>query len=161
MKNNEIKYVKMIYTLDYDTKKDKSKRALLRAYEKSGIVELIENGCPFVLCYVHDGKMYDFVTHREIMANGQSYQVVDREEVGTIIDAMGFKKVKKLYGILCVMLFDEKYDLGFDITTMDEMVEDRRIQWNAYQAGLTEISPYDKETMNDYTIATVKKYNKR
>ena len=62
---------------------------------------------------------------------------------------------------MCVMFFDEKQDLGFEITNLDEMNDDRRIQWNAYQNDLTEIRPYDKETMNDDTIASIKKYNKR
>lgn len=161
MKNNEIQYVKMIYTMDYDTENSKSKRPLLRAYEKAGIIELIEKGCPFVLCYVHEGILYDFVTHREITSNGQSYEVVSREDIGSLIEKMGTEKYKKLYSIMCVMFFDEKQDLGFEITNLDEMNDDRRIQWNAYQNDLTEISPYDKETMNDYTIASIKKYNKR
>lgn len=158
-----MKYVKMIYTKDYDTTSSKSKRPLLRAFQKAGITELIENDCPFILCYTHNGKMYDFVTHREIVANGQSYQVVTREEVGKIVDAIGYEKYKVLYRIMCVMFFDEKQDLGFEITTIDEMDSDRKEQWKAYcdEENLTDISPYDRDTMNDYTIAVVKKYNRR
>lgn len=163
MEKNEMNYIKMIYTLDYDTKKDKSKRALLRAYQKSGITELIENDCPFVLCFALDGKMYDFVTQREIVANGQKYEIVSREEIGKIIETMGYEKYKKLYSIMCVMFFDDKQDLGFEITTMDEMTGDRRKQFEAYldERNLTDIDPYGRETLNNYTTAAVKRYNKR
>ena len=164
MENNEMQYVKMIYTMDYDTVNGKSKRPLLRAYEKLGITELIEEGNPFVLGYVYNNgdksELRDFVTQRRIDSNGQSFQPISREEVKKIYDKMGVEKYKKLYGIMCTMFFEEKHDLGFEITTMDEMSRDRHIQWNAYQNGLTDINPYDSETLNDYTIKEVKRYNK-
>ena len=162
MEFRKTRYVKMIYTMDYDTPTGKSRRPLRRAYQKAGIYELIEDDCPFVLGYINeDGKMVDFITHREILTNGQSYQEISREEIGRIYDSLGYDKIKQLYNIMCVMFFDEEHDLGFEISTMEELDADRKYQWKAYNDGKTTISPYDREVINNYSASYVKKYNRR
>ena len=157
---NEIKFVKMFYTMDYDTLNMKSKRPLLRAYQKAGVDELIENDCPFVIGYIYDGSLFEYFTSREIPA-GSVLVEVSCGDVFELYNKLSDSKKQKIKDIINVMFFDEKINLGFDITNMYEMGDDRRLQWKAYQAGLTDISPYDRDKMNDYTIAKVKSYNSK
>lgn len=156
----EFKYVKMFFTMDYDTLDSKSRRPLLRAYQKAGVNELIENGCPFVLGYVCDGMLFDCFTNRQISISGNLVEINDNEFV-QIVNSLGNDKAKMVTNIIKVMFFDENINLGFDITDMYEIGDDRRLQWQAYQIGLSDISPYDRDKMNDYTIAKIKRYNSK
>lgn len=158
MKNNEIKFVKMFYTMDYDTENSKSRRPLLRAYQKAGVNELIENGCPFVIGYVFDGSLYEYFTSSEILVNGNLVEIT-YDELFDLFNGLSADKKKQITSIINVMFLDKNIDLGFDITNMYEIGDDRRFQWEAYQKGLTDISPYDRDRVNDYTIAKVKSYN--
>lgn len=156
----EIKFVKMFYTMDYDTLNMKSRRPLLRAYQKAGVNELIENDCPFVLGYICDGILFDYFTNREIPIGSVLVEITN-DELVDIVKRLNNNKKQLISNIIGVMFFNENIDLGFVITNMYEMGDDRRFQWKAYQAGLTDISPYDRDKMNDYTIAKVKSYNSK
>ena len=157
---NEIKFVKMFYTMDYDTLNMKSRRPLLRAYQKAEVNELIENDCPFVIGYIYDGSLFEYFTSREIISNGNLVEV-SYGEVFDLYNKLSDAKKKKIIDIIGVMFFKDEIDLGFDITNIYEMGDDRRLQWKGYQVGLTDISPYDRDKMNDYTIAKVKSYNSK
>ena len=37
-----------------------------------------------------------------------------------------------------------------EVTTMEEAAQDRAIQFDAYQKGLTTINPYDKDQINNF-----------
>lgn len=154
----KLRFVKMIYTNNYDTFDKKGKRPLLRAYLKAGVNELVENDCPFVLGYVCEGMLFDAFTNREISINGNLVEI-DDNELKCILDTLDNEKKEMISDIIKVMFFNEKVDLGFDISTMYEVADDRKEQWVAYQNGLTEISPYDMANVNNYTASKVKKYN--
>lgn len=164
----EVKYFKMFYTRDYDTKLEKSRRALLRAYQKAGILELIQDGYPFIMGYIEEDKMYELFTNSEFFNINGQFVGVSKSNIETILNNLGEEKKEKVRNIMRLMVSDEVlpiwYEittLGFDITDIDELSRDNAIQWFAYQDEMTDVNPYDRETLGSYTRAAVKKYNRR
>lgn len=154
-----MKCVKIVYKNDYDTNSLKGNRPLLRAYQKGKVEHFIENGNPIIFAYYRDNCLYELLTNQPLVTKNFEFEDVDYEYMMSIIHSCSREELNMVYQIIRVMYFNEMIELGFDITDMEEAWQDRVIQQKAFDAGLTEINPYD--SVDNYSGNNIKKYGHR
>lgn len=151
-----MEFVKVIYKNDYDSVEMRGKRPLLRAYNKLGISTFIDEEDPFVLGYMVNGSIHEFLTHVEI--NASEYEVVDTNYVKSCVGKCDNIELEKLHKLFLVIFNQQQIDLGCEISNSDEIAKDRAIQFEAYNNNLTSINPYDERYINCYTASAINDY---
>lgn len=151
-----------IYLMNaYDTEDEIGNRPLIRCFQKSGVSCFIEDCNPFLLVYVDEGLFIRELFTREFLrkSNICNKPYAESEDVLKFNDLVRFKAVpitkEELYNLLPLgankdyikaiekAIFNK--DNNFELSTMEELSEDRYIQFNAFQEGLTTIDPYGEE----------------
>ncbi len=142
----------------YDTEDEISNRPLIRAYQKTGVTNLIEDYIPFVIAYVDEGLFIrEFFTGEFLRkSNFCNKPYSDSEDVLKFNDIARFKakaiSKEDLYKLLPLKRNNAfiqaigkailKIDNDFELSTPSEIEEDQACQLEAYNNGLTTIHPY-------------------
>lgn len=151
MKEKITKFYKIYFDNDYDTEEYISNRLLLRLFHKFGFSKyFIDDGKPYLFAYEDNGKFLEALTGTEI--NGRAVRI----KLFTFyneINGLGMSNFI-LYNSLV------EYALGInnhefkdeEVTTMEEAAQDRAIQFDAYEKGLSTINPYDINQINNFNV---------
>ena len=148
-----------IYLMNpYDTEEEIGNRPLARCFQKTGVSYFIEDCNPFIIAYVDEGLFIRelFTTEFLRKSNICNKPYSESEDVLKFNDLVRFKAVpitkEELYNLLPLganKLFVKAIekaifnrDNDFELSTMEELSEDRYVQLSAYQDGLTTIDPY-------------------
>ncbi|MCQ2979167.1 MAG: hypothetical protein MJ245_05155 [Clostridia bacterium] len=149
MKEKTTKFYRIYFDNDYDTEEYKSNRLLLRLFRKYGFSkQFIDDGKPYLLAYEFDGKYYEMLTDVEI--NGRAERIKQLSVYHEIND-LGMRNFLLYFAIVEYALGINNHEFNDDeVTTMEEAAQDRAIQFDAYQKGLTTINPYDRDQINNF-----------
>ena len=148
-----MEYAKIIVKNDYEKRGDLVLRSYIRALKKVGKAgELLLNGDEGIIFGVIDldGNFHELFTNNIIDYNG--YSKLTQSEYNNLCDIfvnLEDEKVSLLQNIMEAVLFDEKIDLGFEISTMEELSKDRYVEFDAYNDYLSRIDPFPKLSDND------------
>ena len=143
-----MEYAKIIVKNDYEKRGDLVLRSYIRALKKAGKAgELLLNGDEGIIFGVIDldGNFNNIIDY-----NGHSK--LTQSEYNNLCDIfvnLEDEKVSLLQNIMEAVLFDEKIDLGFDVSTMEELSKDRYVEFDAYNDYLSRIDPFPKLSDND------------
>ena len=149
-----MKYAKIIVKNNYECRGDLVLRSYIRALEKVNAIRFLENGNAVIYGVVdNDNTFYELLTNEII--NIDNYVFVDVIELfdaefmpDNIRDLM--KKINEK------ILFGKDVELGFEVSTIEDLAKDRAIEFEAYDRYLSRINPYQRLTsdnmnsVNDY-----------
>ena len=168
-----MKYVKIIIKNNYEKKGDIVLRSYIRALKRVGKVgELFLNGDQAIIFGVVDqkGKFHEIFTSNII--DYSDYEDLTHSEFNNLCEifvSISDEEVKHLEDVMESVLFGEKIDLGFDVSTRDELSSDIYVEFDAYNDSLSMINPFqrllpeeDQSYYNAYNslFYKVKAYNK-
>ena len=154
-------YYKIYLCNNYETENEISNRPLERGYIKVGAINLI-NEKPFLLVFVdRDMLVHEFYTGAYLrMCNitGSdeddsiltfndliqfNFESVNDSELQKFVALRNNKNLKK---VIRKVIFNEDNDI--EVSTMEELAQDRAIQSTAYDNNLTSINPYTDRYIN-------------
>jgi len=149
-----MKYAKIIVKNNYERRGDLVLRSYIRALEKANAVRFLENGNAVIYGVVdNDNNFYELITNEII--NIDNYILVSIFE---IFDASFMPENTKeiMKRINERILFGKNVDLGFEVSTIEDLAKDRAIEFDAYNRYLSRINPYQRvgadnmDSINDY-----------
>ncbi len=163
-------YYKIYLMNNYETEQEISNRPLKRGYLKAGVNELLNDKSlvnePFIIVFVdRDMLIHEYFTGsylRMLNITGKSEDNdilifndlikfnFERIPEDSINKYASLRANKKLRDVIRKIIFNENND--FEVTTMEELAEDRAIQFDAYTNGLTTINPYTEEYIKDKSL---------
>lgn len=147
---------------DYNEKGDFVFRPLIRGYEKIGANSLLDDDGAVLIGYIKDDMFYELFTNSRIMLD--NYEPMNWDEFVQRTGGLDPVNTKKIKSIIEICLFNAYMDLDFDISNSKELSDDRYVEFDAYNKGLSSINPYN-EPLNVYNDFNEKikimKYNKR
>ena len=148
-------YYKIYLCNNFETEKEISNRPLERGYIKTGATNLI-NEVPFLVVFVdQDMLVHEYYTGgylRMCHITGSDeddniltfndliqfrFELVKPDELEKFVELRNNKALKKA---IRKVIFNDEND--FEVSTMEELAEDRAIQFDAYDKQLTSINPY-------------------
>ena len=154
-------FYKIYFMNPYDTEGEIGNRPLARCFQKTGVSYYIEDCNPFLVVYIDEGLFIRelFTTDFLRKSNICNKPYAEAEDVLKFNDLVRFKAVpitkEELYNLLPLGANKEfvkaiekavfNIDNDFELSSMEELSEDRYVQLSAYQDGLTTINPYCDE----------------
>lgn len=148
-----MEYAKIIVKNNYEKRGDLVLRSYIRALKKIGkIGELLLNDDEGIIFGVVDldGNFHEIFTNNIIDYNGHSSLTnIEYNNLCKIFVDLSDEDVSLLQKIMESVLFDKKRDLGFDVSTMEELSSDCYIEFDAYNNYLSRINPFPKLGSND------------
>lgn len=148
-----MEYAKIVVKNNYEKRGDLVLRSYVRALKKAGKAgELLLNGDEgFIFGVIDlDGNFHELFTNNIIDYN--DYSKLTTSEYNSLCKVfvdLSDEEVELLQAIMATVLFEEKRDLGFDISTMEDLSRDRYVEFDAYNDYLSRIDPFPKLTNND------------
>jgi len=150
-------YYKIYLNNNYETQNEISNRPLERGYIKTGAINLI-NDKPFLLVFIDQDMLVHeaftgnylrmcYITGDENNENiltfndlvNFNFELVTPDEMSKFIALRNNKNLKRA---IRKIIFNEENE--FEVSTMEELAEDRAIQAAAYEKNLTTINPYSQ-----------------
>ena len=145
---NERVYAKIVVKGNYDKANDLVFRPLIRAYEEIGAKTLLEDGEAVILGTIDEnGVFHELFTKKEI--EYRHYEIIDKLMVWYKIATLTKEEMKKLENVIRRVIFKEDISLDFEVSSMRDLAEDRRIEFEAYNHSLVGHNPYS-EPYNGY-----------
>lgn len=141
-------YAKIIIKSDYEKRGDLVLRSYIRALKRVGKVgELLLNGDEAYIFGVVDpnGLFHEFFTNNVIDYQDHTKLTDDEYEslYGILIDITE-DEVDELKDVMESVLFGEKRDLGFEVSTMEELSQDIYVEFEAFNHYLSRINPFQR-----------------
>ena len=146
-----MEYAKIIVKNNYEKRGDLVLRSYIRAMRKIHEGRLLDGDNAVIYGVVNNGEFHELFTNRVI--NHSDYIYVNIDE---IFDVAMIDKDRKLLlnKIMRKVLFNEKVNLDFEVSTMEELFSDRTVEIDAYEKRLSRIHPYARlnegDPNNDY-----------
>lgn len=141
-------YAKIIVKSNYDKRGDLVLRSYVRALKKVGKVgELLLNNDEALIFGVVDleGNFHELFTNNVIDYKDHSKLTKNEyESLCQIFVDLSDAEVELLQSVMENVLFDEKRDLGFEVSTGEELSVDRFVEFDAYNNYLSRIDPFPK-----------------
>jgi hypothetical protein len=158
-------FYKIYLINNFETDNEISNRPLARGYEKVGAKELI-NDYPAIIVFIdNDMLVHEFYTGSFL----RKYNITGDREDSSILtfndlsqfnfdlipeeDIQKYNSLRRnleLRKVIAKVIFNQNND--FEVSTMEELAQDRAIQFDAYNNGLTTINPYSEEYMGNQSL---------
>ena len=135
-----MKYAKIVVKSNYEKRGDLVLRSYVRALKKVGEKGFLDGDNAFIYGVIDDNNRFHELFTNEII-DYDNYVLVDVDE---IFDAYYTRDehYELLNKIMHKVLFDKNNNLDLEISTMEELAEDRSIEFDAYDSFLSRINPY-------------------
>jgi len=162
MEKTEV--IKILIKDHFEKKGDLVSRPLVRAYNKidnDGIKRFIgENGI-YLYAYKKGNQIYELFTGLLIDIDNINYDIVDSKEMSDKVNTLSKDEIMMIYLLVRKFVFGDNIDINFvEVSTMQELADDRAMQFLNYNAGLSDINPYDKDCPNAYNLSLVERSKK-
>ena len=151
-------FYKIYLANPYDTDNEIGNRPLARCFQKTDVSYYISDCKPFIVAYIDEGLFIRELFTKEFLrkSNICNMPYSESEDVLRFNDLIRFNAVpisKEEYNNLLPLGSNENFLLAlkkaifndnndFELTTMEELAEDRAVQLDAFDNGLTTIHPY-------------------
>lgn len=143
-----MKYAKIIVKNNYEKEQDLVFRPLVRAYQKVGASTLLEDGNAILLGTIDDNGIFqELFTRKIIDFNG--YQEIDQLDVWYKIASLSTEEANIIRSVIDKIIFNENITLDYEISTINDLANDRRVDFDAYNNALSSHNPYS-EPYNGY-----------
>ena len=158
-------FYKIYLVNNYETEQEISNNPLKRGYLKAGADELIEQE-PFILVFVdNDMLVHEFFTGQYLKGNNITGNENDNNVLsfndmsyfnflpvnyGELPKYEKLRNNKNLRLVIQKVIFNENND--FEVSNMEELANDRALQFNAYENGLTSFNPYTDSFINKRSL---------
>ena len=155
-----MKYTKIIVKSNYEKRGDLVLRSYIRALKKVNANLLLNDDDAIIYGWVDDdGNFYELFTNTAINYDG--YVPVQAEEDVSFCHSftnLSENDINVLRKIIKKVLFnDDSVNLGFEVSSMEDLANDRIVEFNAYDNYLSRINPYPRlseingiHSYNDY-----------
>ncbi len=134
-----MEFGKIVIKNDYEKKGDLVLRSYIRALKKIGATTFLDGDNGYVYGIIADGVFYELLTGKPINYNiFEPVTDMDRERLMKCSEqeaAMTRLVTEKV-------IFNAIDDIGFEISSMEDLANDRTIEYNANNKGLSAIDPY-------------------
>ena len=158
-------FYKIYLVNNFETEKEISNRPLARGYEKVGANELLENYPSIIVFIDNDMLVHEFFTGsylRKYNITGDSndsailafndlsqfyFELIPEQDIQKYNN---LRKNLELRKVITKVIFNQNND--FELSTMEELAQDRAIQFEAFTNGLTTINPYSEEYMGNASL---------
>ena len=141
-------YAKIIIKNNYEKRGDLVLRSYIRALKKIGkIGELLLNGNEAFIFGVVDpnGLFHELFTNNVI--DYHDHSKLTNSEYGSLCDIfvnISDEESETLKHIMENVLFGEKKDLGFEVSTREELSQDIYVEFDAFNNYLSGINPFQR-----------------
>ena len=147
-----MKYAVIIVKDKYEELGDFVFRPLIRAYEKIGVGNLLDEDNAFLLGYIDNGLFIEFFTNKEIQTD--YYIEISENDLKGFLNGLSYYKMMRLYNSINSIVFqdDTKEKIVKDDIKHNTFLDacDRGVEFDAFTKGLSIINPYDMENPNLY-----------
>lgn len=159
-------FYKIYLINNFETENEISNRPLARGYEKVGAQQELINEHPAIIVFidsnmlVHEFYTGDFLRKYNITGDVKdssiltfndlsqfNFDLIPEEEIGKY---SSLRKNLELRKVIAKVIFNQDND--FEVSTMEDLAEDRAIQFDAYNKGLTTINPYSEDYMGNQSL---------
>lgn len=141
-------YAKIVVKNNYEKRGDLVLRSYVRALKKIGEPgKFLLNGDEALIYGVIDldGKFHEIFTNNVIDFSGHSSLTKSEyNDLCSIFIDLTDEEAELLQAIMESVLFEEKRDLGFEVSTMSELSEDRYVEADAFNDFLSGVNPYPR-----------------
>lgn len=132
---------------DYEKRGDLVFRPLSRIYKKIGAgYNTSDNVVPLV-GIVSNNVFYEFTTWKKI--EDVKYEIISVDEFETILNNLKIENLKKLREMINYIIFNEQSKNDYGISSIEDLANDRWIDFDGYNNSLTNVNPY-LEPLNSY-----------
>ena len=141
-------YAKILIKSNYEQRGDLVLRSYVRALKKVGEAgKLFLNGDEAFIFGVIDpeGRFHELFTNNII--DYSDHTKLTNSEYNSLCDifvSISDKDVEKLTALVESVLFDNKRDLGFEVSTMEELSKDIYVEFEAFNNYLSRINPFQR-----------------
>ncbi len=135
-----MKYVKIVVKSDYENEGDLVLRSYVRALKKANLKPFLDGDKGIIYGEVkEDGVFHELLTGKAI-----DYDEIEELTISDVErlfnkEPWDLETAKK---IIRKIIFREKVELDFEVSTMEENAMDRAIEFEAYNECLSKINPY-------------------
>ena len=135
-----MRYAKIIVKNNYEQRGDLVLRSYVRALKKIREGRLLDGDNAIIYGVINDdGKFYELFTNEVI--DYDNYVYVDIEEIFDTYTMPNNRK-ELLKKLIEKVLFEKENDLNIEISTIEDLANDRAIEFDAYNNFLSRINPY-------------------
>lgn len=140
-------FAKIVVKNNYKEKGDLVYRPLLRVYAKlKTAYNVMDDDVP-LLGFVVDNDFFELTTWRKIP--DAEYVIISKEEFETIISNLKIENLRLLRELIEFSIFNESSKIDYGISTIEDLILDRKIDYDAFNNFLTDINPYE-ESISEY-----------
>ena len=145
-----MKYAKIVIKNNYEKRGDLVLRNFVRAIKKINATLFLDGDNALLYGIVNsNGTFYEMFTGESI--DYDNYVLVSENEIFNAF--FSEKNSGQIYSVIENILFGKDINLGFDVSTMEDLAKDRAIEFEAYNNFMSRINPYQKlgqENANGY-----------
>lgn len=146
-------YARIVIKSNYEKRGDLVLRSYIRAIKKLKVNALLCNDLTSDIekAYIYgeikdDGKFYELFSNRVIDCD--NYEMVPDEEI-SFFRGIPLSKIYKIKKVIEYVLFNRKLEFDFEVSSAEELAEDRAVEFRAYNSLLSGINPYPRLGEND------------
>ena len=133
---------------DYKEKGDLVFRPLSRVYQMLKTAYGVKDeSVPLVGIVNNNGDFYELTTWRKI--DDVDYQIINEEEFDEILSNLKLENLIVLRHFIKFVIFNEQSKIDYGISSIEDLAEDRKIDFEGYLNSLTNVNPYS-EPLNGY-----------
>lgn len=138
---------KIVIKNNYEEEGDLVFRPLFRAYKMIGIDSLLKDNEAYILGIIDNNKFHELFTKKEIYYS--KIELVDIKEFNNLVENIPIEKALMLKDVLNVLLEENENKRGNPLSSMEDLAQDRVVEFNGYNKEFTDINPYE-EPFNAY-----------
>ena len=139
-----MKYAKIIVKPCYERRNDLVLRNYIRALKKLNAISFLDGDNALIYGIVDDnGKFYEMFTKEMIDYN--YYELIDRDEYFNAFSSISDISIA-LKKVIEKLLFNKDVDLNLEVSNMEDVSKDFKVEFEAYSKYLSRINPYHRLT---------------
>ena len=148
-----MSYAKITVKSNYEKRGDLVLRSYVRGLQKIEAMSLLDNDKAYIYGVVDQKGVFHELFTKQII-DFDEYVEVPIEEC-SMLTSLPNDLTSKIYKITQCTLFDCDMEFDFEISTMEELANDRKVEFDAYDMFLSRINPYQRlennpQGYNDY-----------
>ena len=151
-----MNYSRIVIKSNYEKRGDLVLRSYIRAVKKLKLNALL---CNDLLshnekAYIYgeikeDNKFHEFITDKVI--DFDNYELISDEEI-EVIRQLPLSKLVQARTVFEHVLFNKPYDGKLEISTMEDLANDRSVEFDGYDKFCSSINPYRRLSSNEDPI---------
>lgn len=143
-----MKYAKIVIKDRYEQKGDLVLRSYIRAIKKIkanlllGLNLFSDSEKAYVYGVIKDdNKFHEFFTDRVI--DYDNYEIVPEDGI-IVLRYIPLDEITKIKNVIEKVIFNEDIKLGFEVSTIDDLALDRKIEFEGFNNELSGVCPYPR-----------------